>query len=215
LLGMQPQADIAHPPRTFIADNTAIHLNHDPSVNRMLVDEAAERFSIPDLRDALAEYLHRARSNPDTYYPIGGQRKTRDGTSLPFDYLQVWYKLRLQHHSYHDPSTLIPAETVNAMPPNNAWPEGRFDAMAICIDDGHHWPESGLQGASYINMRSRLSSNSAVRARRRGTASDHASRQQAGHDILLERYVFDVCPPFRSYPTARRSARESDSNANS
>ncbi|KAF9241504.1 hypothetical protein BU15DRAFT_60782 [Melanogaster broomeanus] len=77
LLQGQP-GDVHPPPRTLIADNTAIHLNHDPSINHLLIDQAAEMFHIPDLHNALAEYLHHAHFNPDTYHPIGGQRKVRE-----------------------------------------------------------------------------------------------------------------------------------------
>jgi hypothetical protein len=59
----------------------------------------------------------------------------------------VWYKVRLQRASFHDSNTLLPPQTVNAMPPNQQWPHGRYDAILVCTDGNYQWPQSGLEGA--------------------------------------------------------------------
>lgn len=45
------------PPCSFTACSTAIHLNYDPSVMSILIDEAVGLFSLPDLCSALADYI--------------------------------------------------------------------------------------------------------------------------------------------------------------
>jgi hypothetical protein len=57
---LQNHQDILLPLRTnTCSSNVAIHLGRDPSYKRLLVDEVAEMYHIPDLRPALADYLRR------------------------------------------------------------------------------------------------------------------------------------------------------------
>jgi len=56
------------PLRMFsVNNNTAIHLGYDPSIRRMIIDDAAEKYGLPDLRPALADFLNREKAcGPDT-----------------------------------------------------------------------------------------------------------------------------------------------------
>ena len=42
---------------TFVSAETALHLGRDPNYSRMAVDDAAEKFDLPNLHGALAHYL--------------------------------------------------------------------------------------------------------------------------------------------------------------
>lgn len=57
-----------------VNNNTAIHLGYDLSIWRMIIDDAAEKYGLPDLWSALADFLNREKAcGPDTVHPIGGQ----------------------------------------------------------------------------------------------------------------------------------------------
>jgi hypothetical protein len=67
-------------------------------------------------------------------------------TQLPFDHIQIWTKLRLQNHAYHAPHNILPAQTVNALPPSESWTFGLSDVVLVNTDSSHVWPSSGLEG---------------------------------------------------------------------
>jgi hypothetical protein len=67
--GLFPSAP--RPYRTFAIPSTAFHLGRDPDY-KILVDEAAQLFGIPDLRPALANYLRRVESGQEDVQAIGG-----------------------------------------------------------------------------------------------------------------------------------------------
>ncbi|KAH7920650.1 hypothetical protein BV22DRAFT_1107578 [Leucogyrophana mollusca] len=146
LLLQAPQNSVPTPLRSFIANSTAVGLAYDPSIRRMLVDDVADKFHLPDLRGALSDYLQRENRLKGALHTIGGSRRASGPCPLPFDHLQVWYKVRLQQMSYHARDQILPAQTVNAAPPNSEWEHGRYDTVLVHTDDNYKWPDSGLFG---------------------------------------------------------------------
>lgn len=132
------------PPRSFVSGPIAFHLRFDPFIGSMKISDVAEKYGLPDLRPALIHYFY--RDHNDGPLTVGGQRPYRNDEPLPFDRLQVWYKVRLQQKAYHDPTTVLPAQTLNASPPADSWPKGRYDAAFVNVDDNMVWPLSGLKG---------------------------------------------------------------------
>ena len=57
-----------------VNNNTAIHLAYDPSIQRITINDAAERYGLPDLCLALVDFLNREKAcDPGAVHPIGGQ----------------------------------------------------------------------------------------------------------------------------------------------
>lgn len=110
----------------------------------MTIDDAVQKFCLPDLPHALASYLHSVSAGIQVH-SIGGRRVATEHSQLPFDKLEVWKKVRLQSKSYHSNEPL-PSQTVNAAPKSDAWPHGQCDAVLINTDRSKQWPRSGLQG---------------------------------------------------------------------
>ncbi|KAG2130225.1 hypothetical protein DEU56DRAFT_872344 [Suillus clintonianus] len=142
--------NISHPPRTFVAASTAIHLNFDPTRTGLKIDEVANDFNIPDLREVLSDFLQRDARNGETGHGLGVRRRQLiDRPSvLPFERIQIWHTVRLQQVSFYDASIILPAQTVHAFPPSpgSGWPKGRRDAVLVNIDRAYDWPKSGLTG---------------------------------------------------------------------
>jgi hypothetical protein len=135
------------PSRTFSTPEAAFHLNRDPSYKQMPIDEVATLFDIPDLREALSDYIQRVNRSGDGYIrALGGRRSAVKGCQLPFTHLQVWKKFRLQNKSYEYPHNPLPSKTVNASPPSNEWILGRYDPVIANLDPDFKWPHSGLEG---------------------------------------------------------------------
>ncbi|KAI6017001.1 hypothetical protein BKA83DRAFT_4128674 [Pisolithus microcarpus] len=134
------------PLRTFVRGSTAFHLNFCPTFRRLSVDAAVEKFAIPDLRSALGDYLALYNRLGRRIRPFGGARQSAQDIPLPFEYLQIWYKVRIQQRVYHDRASTASAYTIHAQPPNGHWKYGRYDAAILQVDEGHDWPDSGLTG---------------------------------------------------------------------
>ncbi|KAG1728049.1 uncharacterized protein EDB91DRAFT_1086214 [Suillus paluster] len=82
---------------SFIIEHTAFHLAYDPSIRNISVDDAAIKFGLPDLQPAIANFLHcEATHRRDHIYTIGGTRRARPTTPLPFDN----YKSGLHHQNF-------------------------------------------------------------------------------------------------------------------
>jgi Plavaka transposase len=151
---LQHRKDIPLPLRTSeCSSHVAIHLGRDPSYKQLLVDEVAQMYQIPDLRPALGDYLQRITTgNVQGPLDIKGRRLSRENCDLPFDRLEVWKKIYLQSKSYHHPHTVLPAQSINAMPPSNPSSLGQFDNVIMNVDATKEWPFSGLNGESLTSI---------------------------------------------------------------
>ncbi|KAG2124666.1 hypothetical protein DEU56DRAFT_873241 [Suillus clintonianus] len=142
------------PLRSFVVERTAFHLAYDPSIRNLSVDDAAIQFGLPDLRPAIADFLRQeATHGRDHIHTIGGTRRAGPTTPLPFDKLQVWFKLRLQDTDFHDTSIIRPAQTLNCAPPSDPWTSGRYDTVIINNDARCLWPTDGLRGHTIGQIR--------------------------------------------------------------
>ncbi|KAI6004772.1 hypothetical protein EDD15DRAFT_2155216 [Pisolithus albus] len=139
------------PPRSFISGPVAFHLGFHPAVGSMGISDVAEKYGLPDLHPALVHYF--CHNHDDRPLAVGGQRYDRTDVPLPFQRLQVWHKVRLQQMAYHDPTAILPAQTLNASPPATGWPRGRYDAALVNVDHSMVWPHSGLKGHIVCEIR--------------------------------------------------------------
>jgi hypothetical protein len=139
------------PLRIQHTDTTAFQLNFHPSVSSMTVDEVASKFKLPDLRPAIADYIHRARDLRAPIFKIGQRRSSPPNAGLPFTHLQVWYSARMQMRT-SDIEGITDSQRVCATPPSNSWPFGRYDT--ILISNGAE-PGPGLGGMTAFSCRHR------------------------------------------------------------
>ena len=131
------------PLRTLCTDTTAFQLNFYPSIPNITVDEAATKFRLPDLRPALADYIHRSRDLQLSTFKIGQrQLSPPPGFALPFTHLCVWYSVQMQMCS-SDADGPTDSQRISAMPAMDNWPFGRYDT--VLLSDGT-LPGPGLGG---------------------------------------------------------------------
>jgi hypothetical protein len=140
--GLYPRSPL--PFRTIVHGDTALHLTRDPTMKTMSVEDVMEKFNLPDLRGALADFL--TQVNSTNYFQIGGRRTGNLNSLLPFDNLQVWTKLQVQNHSYFRPHRILPPQTINASPPSGSWTYGHSDIVLINTSNDKVWPRSGFEG---------------------------------------------------------------------
>ncbi|KAJ7036721.1 hypothetical protein C8F04DRAFT_1336137, partial [Mycena alexandri] len=148
--GKFPRAPIPYRTFTDSANLTGFHLNRDHVGRQMDVDAAGTKFRIPDLRAALAAYIHR-QSGPNLV--IGGRRPRLRNDDLPFEKVEIWHNLRIQSRSFHDTDKILVPETINAAPPDGTWKVGRADAVIVNTDSEYKWPRSGLTGHAVCQLR--------------------------------------------------------------
>ncbi|KAG1852755.1 hypothetical protein DFJ58DRAFT_728406 [Suillus subalutaceus] len=99
---------------TFVAGSTAIHLNFDPSLRRIL----------------------EGHSHPyQNFHKLEGQHHTVPDASLPFDDLMVWFKVQVQQASYYSQSPTLPALTINASPPSETRKYSHYDVAIFAVGD--------------------------------------------------------------------------------
>ena len=130
------------PLRTLHTETTAFQLNRKPSLKKSTIEEIAIKFKIPDLRPALANYIHRTRDLGSTLLKIGQRRASPPNADLPFTHLYVWYSVRVQTRTTDATGTTAP-QRLCALPPSEGWPFGRYDT--VLLSDGTP-PGPGLGG---------------------------------------------------------------------
>lgn len=125
--------------RTFSTHSfTAIHLNRDPDISSITIDQAAREFRIPDLHDAILGYYTQPQGNQQMRCVL--RRGTRVGSrscNIPFNRVKVWFNIRIQTRSLANPGTVNGPQTLFALPKTTergGWPKGRHDC-ALFIND--------------------------------------------------------------------------------
>lgn len=147
-LSTKELGSVPYPLRSFTTGSTTVNLAYSPSLRRISIDEVTQKFGLPDLRLAIADFLWReAMYGANFVHPIGGHRRAQTYPNLPFSDLQVWFKIRLQNKPIHGNADVLPAQTLFCSPPsNNTWSSGRYNAAIFNIEEHSRWPESGLRG---------------------------------------------------------------------
>lgn len=134
--------------RTFIGASgefTVIHLNRDPSLSTISIDEASELFELPDLSEAIyAYYINQilatnTTTEDDTNTTNGpiirhspltrAQLNARLGISR----MKVWFSIKVQTKSLVQPGRINKPATICAEP-SNAPTHRAFDPGAINVD---------------------------------------------------------------------------------
>ncbi|KAG1845211.1 hypothetical protein F4604DRAFT_1978525 [Suillus subluteus] len=136
---------------SFVVECTVFHLAYDPSIRNISVDDASIKFDLSDLRPAIADFLHcEATHGRDHIHTIGRARRAGPTASLPFDKLQVWFKLWLQDTNFHDVSIIRPAQSLNCAPLSDPWTSGQYDTVIIHNEARYLWPTDGLRGQDLV-----------------------------------------------------------------
>ena len=92
--------NVLKPCHTFATATTTFHITNKPSL-LTTVDEAATLFGILDLHPTIWEFLQHVQDHANAH-DISGIRSQDLHCTLPFDQIQIWYKLRVQQYLYHD-----------------------------------------------------------------------------------------------------------------
>jgi len=156
LLLVMPPSDIIFPLRTFALPSVAFRLNRRPDINRIGIDDLANKFKIPDLRRALQDYVRSAQPSliAGMGHRVGGVRRAASDVQLPFDDLSVWYSVRVQRRCSDGTVGLTYPQKMLAVPPSDTsgWKHGRYDVAIISykFDDHDVTPSLGLQGIYFL-----------------------------------------------------------------
>jgi hypothetical protein len=145
LLTQQQSATTPFPLRTWSTTSTAFHLTRRPTLKTSL-NSAAAAYNLPDLVPSLTHFLHRLGTG-DSLLPIGGRRHI-SSRPLPYREVEVWDSVTLQVKNYHRPHIILPSERLNAHPPREDWPVGRYDVAFANTDAQLQWPRCGISGES-------------------------------------------------------------------
>ncbi|KAG1821858.1 uncharacterized protein BJ212DRAFT_1445288 [Suillus subaureus] len=138
----------AHSPCTFLAGSTAIHLNCNPTCTGLKIDEVADQFNILDLWYALSGFLQCNARKGDGVFGVGVPRRLLidHPLNIPFEHIQIWHTVRLQQVCLHNPSVVLPVQTMHASPAR--------DVAILSIDSAYDWLKSGLK--AFVNIIPRL-----------------------------------------------------------
>lgn len=118
--------------------HTAFHLTQRPHWSFLAIDDAATLFSLPDLRPALGDWFSGL-----TYLDRNGQRRSPPDCPLPFTHVHVWNNVRVQQYSAQDSRSLVPVQTIHALPPSTSLPHGRSHTVLVNHAGGDHTSYSG------------------------------------------------------------------------
>jgi len=84
-------------------------LNIDFSISRVRIDKIANKYHLPDLRASLADFLSCEAQNKGVLHTLNGVRQASTTSPLLFEYLQAWFKLRIQQMDYYNSSNVLRA----------------------------------------------------------------------------------------------------------
>ncbi|KAG1846443.1 hypothetical protein F4604DRAFT_1936430 [Suillus subluteus] len=147
LLQCRELGSVPLPLHSFVIKCTALHLAYDPSIWNITVDEATIKFALPDLQPAIADFLQwEATYGHAHIHVIGSPRRAGPTTILPFDEIQVWFKICVQEMELYDAHAVRSAQMLNCALSNNPWTLNRYDTSIVETDASHTWPNSGLSG---------------------------------------------------------------------
>ena len=133
------------PHHTFSSSSTAFHITNKPSLH-MTVDEAAVLFEVPDLRPAIWEFLQCVQNR--TNHDVSSVRTQNLDCPLPFDRIQVWYKVCVQQFLHHTDKRVDAPQTLRAFPHSPDRPHGLYDTAIISPGPDSDWPWRGVEGKS-------------------------------------------------------------------
>lgn len=138
-------AGIPQPLRTFSTPQAAFNVNRKPDIPRISLDALANLYKLPDLHPALLDFF--SGNFGGSVHSIGGRRASHVNTQLPFTHVAVWYSFRMQTRTDNGESITEPRR-VNAMPPCESWPLGRYNTVLSVHDSTNPSlsPGIGLNG---------------------------------------------------------------------
>ena len=133
-------------PRTFATPTTAFHLNGRADRSRLTIAVVSELYSIPDLLQAIHDFLSHFLHDQNTRM-ISGRRGPAWNANVPFDHVRVWNAARVQTYSQLVPGP-APPQKLFAWPPGGEWPAGRCDTAIFAENAiaGPPCPPPGLDG---------------------------------------------------------------------
>ena len=111
---------------TFSTPWAAFNLNQKPDIPQISIDSLAKMYSLPNLCPALLDLFSENFENPSIH-------RTHPNTQLPFTDVMVWFSFHIQMQSM-DNGLVTHPQCLNAMPPSDDWPFGRYD-MALFVND--------------------------------------------------------------------------------
>ena len=140
-LANKAPSGVPQPLQTFASTTTAIHLALKPAL-RMTIPEASEHFGLPDLRHAILGYLDRCSNGKP--HNVAGRRPAAFRSILSTEQLQIWLKVRVQVRTWHDSTSVEPAQTLHIAPPSQQHPSGLYNCAIISSTANSDWPVGGL-----------------------------------------------------------------------
>ncbi|KAI6161477.1 hypothetical protein EDD17DRAFT_1759243 [Pisolithus thermaeus] len=126
------------PHRTFSNITTAFHLTTKPSLH-MTIDNAAILFKLPDLRPVIREFLQCAQNHLN--HPVSGVTSQDLHYPLPFNCIQIWYKIHIQQFLYHKAQDIDAPQTLRVLPPSGDHPHGLYDMVILSPSPDSDWPQ--------------------------------------------------------------------------
>ena len=137
------------PSRVFSRGDTAFCFSCDPSLKQISIIEAAVKLGASDFKQVLYEYHGHLERHGDISRKLIGRWHDPLSCNLPFESIQVWYKMRMPNCVFHLPHDALSAQTVNCQPPCERWPYGHYDSVLLNTKSDPVWPKLGLYGKMY------------------------------------------------------------------
>ncbi|KAI6103241.1 hypothetical protein EDD17DRAFT_1487291 [Pisolithus thermaeus] len=138
------------PHRTFSNITTTFHLMTKPSLC-MTIDDAAILFKLPDLHPVIGEFLQCAQNHLN--HPVSGVTSQDLHYPLPFDHIQIWYKIHIQQFLYHKAQDIDALQTLRVLPPSGDHPHGIYDMVILSPGPDSDWPQQGIEGHVVAQLR--------------------------------------------------------------
>ncbi|KAH8997724.1 hypothetical protein EDB86DRAFT_3064262 [Lactarius hatsudake] len=120
----------------------AFHLNKTPNIASISIGEATHLYALQDFWPALGDFMSGL-----SHQQCCGRRVSRGCPDVGFEDIRIWFRFRIQLHSVHDQHVLLPAQTVQVLPPSQKHPHGLCDTVLIHgLGDAGNSGDESVQG---------------------------------------------------------------------
>ena len=97
-----------------------------------------------NLHPMIKDFLQCEQDNSS--HAVMGVQMQDSQCPLPFDHVQIWYKICVQQFLYHSGGKVDAPQTLKALPPSTKNPHGLYDAIIVSPNTESDWPLQGLEG---------------------------------------------------------------------
>ena len=139
-----PVRNVFQSKNSLCSETTAFQLRRKPNASGLSLHDAQSQYEVPNFISDLRHHF------------LGPS--VQCGASLPFNYLSIWWRVRVQLKDPQDGGVVLPPQTIQASPPvkiDNTAYAGRYNFVLLrrdVVDSSDGLGDYGIRGKSFCDF---------------------------------------------------------------